>query len=316
MSRYLYFILLFLSPETWAQNLVENGDFETYSSLPTNVMQSQLCTGWSACSQGGGGTPDYFHLNGLGLVQLPNSFYATISPHGGSAIMGIIAYHGVSTDYREYISHSLSSPLVIGATYTLSCWLSNGHYNGNYGGSAANHLGVALTMNEPQQLGTTPLSTITPQLEESSLIYDTNWTQLSYIFVADSAYEHLVIGNFKNNANTTVQNIENHPIELAYYFIDDVSLIRVEGSAGLTSNVSSKLRLVYHPDAQLLYLTGDSTNEYLLQISNLEGKLQPEIDLSETKTCSIQHLPSGVYFYKLSSKDAPILYGKFVKYNH
>ncbi len=296
-----------------AQNLIDNGGFETYTALPNNVMQSNLFVGWSKCNQGGGGTPDYFHTNATGLVQLPNSFYATLNPHSGNAAMGIIAYHGVSTDYREYIAHQFNSPLVVGAAYQLTYWISNGQYNGNYGGSGCNHLGVAFSLSEPQQNSTLPLN-ISPQFTTNSVLYDTNWQQLSYTFYPDSAYQYIVLGNFQDNANTQIQNFENNPIAIAYYFIDDVSLTRIDDNVGLAEVPSAPVRFIYDQNTQSISLTGTEIPQENVEIYNLSGKKMWCKPLLDSEIIDIQSWPKGIYFYRFISKNAASQGGKFVKY--
>ncbi|MEN9700142.1 MAG: hypothetical protein RLZZ301_1340 [Bacteroidota bacterium] len=313
MKVFVCILFLGVYATNWSQNLLANGDFETYSSLPTNVMQSAFCTGWSDCNQGGGGSPDYFHTNGSGLVQLPNSFYATIQPHGGNAIMGIIAYHGVSTDFREYISHPLSTPLVVGATYQLTYWISNGHYNGNYGGSACNNIGVAFTSVEPQQSGTLPLSTLVPQFVESNLVYDTSWTQLSYTFNADSAYQFITIGNFQNNANTLVQNIENHPIELAYYFMDDITLQRIDGNEGLEESIAAKNPLQFNPESMQIHLKTPTNTSSNLIVWNAIGGVVLAEEVDQTADFDLSTWMNGLYYYQLNTASGSVYTGKILR---
>lgn len=317
MNRFIAFsfvLFIFFSPAYWAQNLIDNGGFESYTSLPNNTMQSNLCVGWSKCNQGGGGTPDYFHTDATGLVQLPHSFYATINPHGGNAIMGIIAYHEVSSDYREYISHALNSPLVVGAAYQLSFWISNGQYNGNYGGSGSNQLGVSFTMAEPQQSGSLPLNSITPQLVGNTILYDTNWVQINYTFYPDNAYQHITIGNFQNNANTQILNVENNPIDIAYYFIDDISLTRIEENVGLAEISSAPASLIYVQDSQSIAFSGPEGPQEKAVIYNQEGRQMLSLQLKGQAIIDVQNWPNGIYFYKLSSIGSEDSFGKIVKY--
>lgn len=314
MKNILFLICLLTKAVSWSQNLIDNGDFESYSSLPTNVMQSNLCVGWTKCNQGGGGTPDYFHTNGTGLVHLPNAFYATIQPHSGNAIMGIIAYHGVSTDYREYIAHALSVPFIVGQTYELTYFVSNGVYNGNYGGSACNNLGVAFTMGEPQQIGTSPMSFISPQLVENSLIYDTSWTQLNYTFVADSAYDHIVLGNFQSNTNTQIQNIENNSIDLAYYFVDDVSLVRVTSNVGLSSSAMTNTNCYVDLERQIVHISCPNGKANKFIVTNEIGERILEKNIYQDEDLDMEHWPKGMYFYRFLDEGTLIESGKFFQF--
>ncbi|MFM6935897.1 MAG: T9SS type A sorting domain-containing protein [Flavobacteriales bacterium] len=299
--KFFFFVSCCLQLTLWSQNLLDNGDFESYSTLPSNVMQSNLCVGWSKCNQGGGGSPDYFHTNGTGLVQLPNSFYATIQAHTGNACMGIVAYHGVSTNFREYISHPLSSPLVAGQTYHVSFYVSNGKYNGNYGGCGSDQLGVAFTMNEAQQSGTSPMSNLQAQFVQTGILYDTLWQEIQFTFVADSAYQHLVLGNFQSNGNTLVQNFENSAIETVYYFLDDIVVTRVENSASIVTNTNADAPLFYSVEQQTIAFFQDQQGEQTrLTICDLQGKKVWEQDFTHSESISVQTWNPGLYFYQLT----------------
>lgn len=312
MQHRILFIVLLVSSHFYGQNLIDNGGFENYTSLPTNVMQSDLCIGWSKCNLGGGGSPDYFHTGGTGLVALPNSFYATINPHGGNAIMGLITYHGLSTYFREYISHSFISPLVVGQTYTVTYYVSNGIYNGNYGGCGSSNLAMAFTMTEPVQNGSGALSGIIPQHEHSSILYSTDWQQVTFSFVADSAYNHLVIGNFKENTNTLIQNFENASIETAYYFIDDISIIAETGHSGINPLTSSIYDLKVNQMDKRIDIKTNESQKYQLTIFNTMGNIVFISTLQGEQSISFSNFSSGIYFYQLSDSREYLQNGKIV----
>jgi len=61
-SLVLVFIasVLFYFPAI-SQNLLSNGDFELYSTLPNSTNQANRCIGWNRLS----GTPDYYHADGF-----------------------------------------------------------------------------------------------------------------------------------------------------------------------------------------------------------------------------------------------------------
>ena len=306
-------MVIFLVNSTWAQNLLDNGGFESNGSFPTNVMQSDLCTGWSKCNQGGGGSPDYFHINGSGLVQLPNSFYATISPHGGSAIMGLITYHGLSTNFREYLSHALNSPLVVGATYNVQFYLSNGMYNGNYGGCGSNHFGMAFSTNQCQQIGTSPMDFMIPQYSDNAIFYHSDWQQVNFSFIADSAFQYLTIGNFTSNANTLIQNVENSPTEIAYFFVDDIQVVRAEETTGVESQEKSTTSFLFCLEKNQLTCMGIDDADNDLIISDALGRFVFEKKHLSNGKIDLSNLPSQHYFYRFANENNLILLGSFFK---
>src|SRR5688572_5681773 len=194
MKNRIYIVILLLaSAISNAQNLVPNGDFESYSVLPGNPGQYNYCTGWDNC--GGFGSPDYMHMNGTGIVQLPNPFPSTVYPHGGEAIMGLCIYEISYANFREYASQQLSNPLVVGETYQLTFYVTNGNSPINYGGSGCDHFSVAFSsspLSQPASL----IINFTPQFIYNGFLYDNNWQQVIFTFTADSAYEYITFGSF------------------------------------------------------------------------------------------------------------------------
>lgn len=213
-------VLFFVSVNVFAQNLVTNPGFENYSSLPNGAAQWNLAVGWSNCS--GNGSPDYAHTSGTGLAALPNNYFATVSPHSGDAIMGLILWH-YSGNFREYVSTSLTSPLVIGQQYDVSFYITNGVFNGNYGGFSCDQVSVAFSTSPLVQPGSSFISVV-PEYTYPGLLQDSAWQLVSFSFVPTQAFAYITIGNFVDDANTTISQYASSGFDAAYYFVDDVSV--------------------------------------------------------------------------------------------
>lgn len=214
----LTFLIFSICCDSNSQNLLSNGDFEDYFDFPSTTGQYYYAIGWNALN--GNGTPDYFHMMGSGQVQLPNSSFANVTPHNGNAVMGI-GFYSPTTEFREYISKQLIDTMTIGQEYEISFWLSNGDsLFGSEGG--CDHFGIFLSTYQPQQSVVSPLN-IAPQLEIPGVIWFDNWTQFTFNFVADSAYEYITFGNFYPDSLTTIINFLNiNGVNNVYYFIDDI----------------------------------------------------------------------------------------------
>ncbi|HOS48934.1 MAG TPA: T9SS type A sorting domain-containing protein [Bacteroidia bacterium] len=217
-------IVAFCSGLAVAQNVVVNGDYETYSTLPNNYAQVCYASGWaspSACCSliPGTGSPDYYHANGSGGAKSPSTWWATVSAHTGLGFEGFAAWYRTSTNYREYISKDLVTALVPGASYEVSFWLNNGvstlHYNG------IKEVGAYFSMTPPTQTLGAPIL-VTPQVEMTSVLYTQTWTKITLYFVPTQAYKYITIGNFHNDATTTVTLNGPATSSGAYYYIDDV----------------------------------------------------------------------------------------------
>lgn len=204
-----------------AQNHVTNGGFETNTGFPSGAAQYYLATGWNNCS--GSGSPDYAHTNGTGSATLPNNYFGIVSPHSGNAVMGVILWHSTATSFREYISQPLSTPLVIGNTYSISFYITNGSSSGNYGGYGIDQVSLAFSTVALVQTGSSPIN-FNPQYVMSSVFFDSTWQQVSFQFTADSAYNFLTFGNFKADGNTVSQFFRTESIQAGYYFVDDIEI--------------------------------------------------------------------------------------------
>lgn len=235
------FILLFFvftSLLVSSQNLVPNGGFESFTSLPTNLGQSNRATGWNNVNNvynGGGAyaTPDYYNLLGFTFPA-----FGSINPNSGNGQMGMYNNISATSDFREYISTQLSCPLIVGEEYELSLFITSG-YNGSISGTLEN-LGIHFSVDQHTQLFTEAI-VANPQVEISGPVNHVNfWQNYTFTFIADNPSNYITIGNFADYS-TAVGNYS------VYFFIDDISLIalnptlQVNGDATVCLGESSTL---------------------------------------------------------------------------
>lgn len=210
----------------YAQNLVSNNSFESYSLLPNNYGEPCRSTGWfnpnSTCAMvAGTGSPDFMHNLGVYPVSLPNSIFGTCAAHTGSAVMGFGTWSALIANYREYIYTTLSAPMVIGQSYTVSFWLTAG--KATYYSYRSNNIGVCFSTSPLIQAGSAPINVI-PQCNITTIVKDSVWQLYSFTIVPTAAYTTLTIGNFYSDAATTrVLAIGGSP-NAAYYFVDDITV--------------------------------------------------------------------------------------------
>ncbi|MEO8147658.1 MAG: PKD domain-containing protein [Bacteroidia bacterium] len=205
-----------------AQNVVPNNGFETYSALPSGPGSYALATGWTNCN--GGGSPDYFHINGSGIVQLPNCFLGTVYPLSGDAVMGFCLYYPTgSTNFREYLSIPLTTALTPGNTYNVSFHITNGIRSGQYGGYGIDQVSACFSTGALTQPGTGVINVV-PQITVPGILYDSLWQYITLQFTATAAFDQVTFGNFKDDANTNATLFFSTGSDPAYYFLDDVSV--------------------------------------------------------------------------------------------
>ncbi len=222
-------LLLVAAPRCEAQNLVPNPSFELRDScLEVNTAYTENTgpLGWFS----GGGTGDYFMscIPYGGFNGVPLSAWAFQSAQDGDCYVGVITFQQ-SQGVREYFMIQLTETLVPGQTYYASFY-ANAAWNGvntfpqHY--LASSHIGMLFTTQprpwwygDPWPTGVNEAHVFHPWI-----IADTvDWTLVSGSFVADSAYQYLMVGNHFDNANTDTLHFATFAwTPKAYTLIDNV----------------------------------------------------------------------------------------------
>lgn len=212
-------LVLLLSPQHGiAQNLVPNPGFDTPVLCPTGAGQISNAAGWSSATDG---SADYYDACGSAAYATPANIAGSQAPVSGTGYAGFFAYR--SNDRRSYVQTQLSQALTPGKDYCVSFQVSLA----DLAYVAVEEIGLYFNTAPTAVVnGSLPLN-VTPQIEyNGGLISDkNNWTTISGTFTADAAHEWIVIGNFRNNANTTNAGLPGAGgsfFNRAYYYIDEV----------------------------------------------------------------------------------------------
>jgi hypothetical protein len=213
----------FLSASVAGQNLVPNPGFEDLLQCPTGPSQLAGTAFWFDPNNNVQGTPDYFHGCATGTHSTPVSFLGFQEPADGEGYAGIFLYEGsqVLADWREYLQAELLEELTADRCYQFSV-LANLADNSS---RTTNALGVRF-YNEAVQLPDPFIPGDEPHLElpPGTFLNTTDWTALQGTYFASGGERFLMIGNYRDNANTTVQQLSTNG-NFAYAFIDAVSLV-------------------------------------------------------------------------------------------
>jgi hypothetical protein len=130
-------------------------------------------------------------------------------PFEGASCAGIHTFwQNDQAEYREWIQAPLLEPLVVGQTYHCSFWA-----NAAFGGNAQypiiwlanDKVGMLFTMEErPWAVGDPfPVPPNYSHIAYPQILSDTvGWTLVSGSFVADSAYQYVMVGLFFSNSLT------------------------------------------------------------------------------------------------------------------
>lgn len=295
-------ILFFISSTSFiicvAQNLVPNGDFETYSQCPSGISQVEQCTNWIQPSFG---TPDYFHNCATNSnIQIPFNLLGYQYPSSGNAYTGILTYvPGSPNSIREYVEVALTTTLSAGTCYYFEMYanLSNKSKFSTY------DVGVYFSDTLIDGLLTNgPLSFI-PQLQNiATVMFDTlSWTKVSGIYTATGGEQYLMIGNFYTDSLThpTMYNPAAFGVN-TYLYIDDVSLTVC---TGLVEFNKLDINVAPNPFTNKLVITTNNTVPYELLLTDITGRQVLKQNLQGNAAVQTGYLNKGIYFATLLKKE-------------
>ncbi|HLP19078.1 MAG TPA: hypothetical protein VK174_02185, partial [Chitinophagales bacterium] len=231
-------LLLAISVAGYGQNLVLNPSFEitNNNACPAGISEFGLATDWGEGNSGQTNctTSDLYAgcASQIGGANSPNALLGFQASRTGTHHAGIILAEGalgcalMGSNYREYIEGKLSQPLTAGQKYVVRFYMSMP----DEVMGATDDFGVYFSNTYySHDACVTQLMPVTPQLNYCGPpIVDTlGWTEVKWIYTAVGGETFFTIGNFKNDANTTLTPVNcggfvQNPY--LYYFIDDVEI--------------------------------------------------------------------------------------------
>lgn len=309
--------LLFVAPFlAQTQNLVPNPSFEQLDACPyaTGFVVGDRPLLWYSWLN----SPEYFHNCALPpvdtLVNVPQNGFAYQQAFEGNAYVGMYAFGtsgGGINPYREYVGCELTEPMEVGGTYDLSFY-TNVAIDGNYWytSTACNNMGMLFTM-QPNFWFEIPGPSFAlrnyAHLHSLEVITDTaNWTLVSSSFVADSAYQYLVLGNFFGQVQTDTVNLDQEPSLGAYYFVDAVCVTRAGNDCSFTSDVQeqeSNVNLPWpNPADGFMNITVEPGLDW--RVYNAVGQLMAKgISRSSELTIPVYRWAEGDYLLRLQGNE-------------
>ncbi len=245
----------------YSQNLVQNPSFEETDSCMAGLSFYPGPTHWFSAS----GTPDhllrcvpYGATNGVPLNHMTFQ-----EPQEGDAYVGLITHY--VPQHMEYAMSQLMEPLIVGQAYDVSFY-TNAGFGGNANYEvwwlATNKIGVLFTMEPRLWLQGDEL--VTPgnfaHVYHPEIISDTVvWTFVSGTFVADSAYQYMMLGNHFDNANTDTLHLGTPGSTQLWYprsytLVDNVSVSR--NTIGISEGVLANFTIYPNPATDELGMQG------------------------------------------------------------
>lgn len=304
-SALLLFCIMLLAPRLHAQNLVPNWSFEEISECPDDLDQIERATGWLTFR----GSCDLYHVCGHpDTTGVPFNWMGEQSPATGQAYAGIYCFSeddGWPFSVREYFGIPLLQSLQSGLPYHASLKV-----NLTLGGSgtqgrfmfASDRMGLLFSTTYFFQADLDPVPGYA-HVYSASVVEDTlGWTVISGSFVADSAYQYVVVGNFFTDEETAWTLLDPGGVwNYAYYYVDDVCVspdpLYCSLLNGLNDTDVEPFRVWY--DGQgLLHAAGLlSTRVRRVQVFDAVGRMiaTDHVEGRESWSMSITSLTPGIY---------------------
>lgn len=297
-----------------AQNLVPNPSFEDYYDCPINFGQWAEVVDWTSPYNH---SADYFNeCAGTGNGGVPLNAMGEQYPADGAGYMGLYTYALGDPSYREFISAELSEPLQPGVPVYLCFKIAIG----GFGSTAANSAnftcsGVGMKFfNALPQGWNAWYDYLQPEYPNSAAIHleeaitDTSsWVTVSGMYVPDSAYTQLVIGNFFDDSlsNPEIFDTWGYGVSnAAYVFIDQVAVTYDPDYCSRWSSIQviPELSTTVGPNpffnTLLVSLNSKQSGSHLIRLLDATGRTVMQEDWPEGKTeelFNFSGLTSGYY---------------------
>jgi hypothetical protein len=307
---FIFYFSIYIS--AFSQNLVPNPSFKEYSSCPNDFFMLPHC--WYTCS----GNPDYFNAcdtiydwgvpaNGFGYQEAADG-------------KGYCGFHSLSCTtphpyYKEYLGCQLITPLIIGNKYYVSFKVN---FSGGLGiGIATNNIGLLFSTQSYTDYDPYDLIYGVPTINfahivDTNIITDSvNWTTIKGSIIADSAYKHILIGNFFDDEHTDTIHINNSYLQRAYYYLDDVCVSEDSITCINVDNIKKnnniyEINIYPNPTSKFInikYNINDSKkvscyiyNSFGILIKHIK---QVNVFQNKNNIINVSKYPSGIYFIKL-----------------
>lgn len=288
-------------------NLVLNGGFEMHDTCPTNVGQFNYVDNWNILLN----SPDYYNSCASYSISpnssVPYNFLGYQYPASGNAYSGISTFiDGCCPEYREFMGAQLVTPLVIGQKYYVAfkLVLTLG-YTSN---SGADKVGLRFANVQHTQF-TPPLINNMADVYTTSIITDSlNWTTIFGMFIADSSYGFIEMGNFFENDSTNIQVLRPQASNWSYYYVDDVcistdSLYSLNWTNGIDMLFAApEFNLYPNPSTGKVRLKVNSASKGAnIFICDVYGNEMKNVKINSEE---IEFQEGGIYFITISNRSS------------
>ena len=215
-----------LSAQKEGENLIPNPGFEQYDRTPIGWFYNgshftKLVKYWSSPTEA---SPDAYGPEIFVPRHWQEKGFGWLKPFEGKAMVGITLF-GCSSGKphcREYLQIQLSEPIIPGQKYRFTLYAASLSQS-----ILINNLGLALSTNPIRSHIDSVLKLESVGLSKQIFPTGRNqWEKLTLEFVGEFHEGYILIGNFSNDKETVFRK-EGGNLNFAYYYIDNVSLIKL-----------------------------------------------------------------------------------------
>lgn len=306
LYKLLFLCLLLPNIGLAQQNLVFNPSFEDYINCPV-FTDSVLSVGWYSC----GLSPDYYHTCANSLPSnfgVPLNWMGYQQPIDGEAYIGLYTYGtGGSAAVREFAGAQLVQPLIIGTRYYVSGYISRA--TAVYHECSTNNFGFRFFTKPNDYLNPAIVDNLAHVYSDVVVSDTINWVKVQGSFVADSAYEYIILGNFFDDAQTTITGCNTAQFGAAYYYIDKVCVSTDSLTCEITTGINpghkkANINISPNPAQDLVSINFPAlTGSYDVRILDFYGRevlFKTNITASQS-ILNIHLLDKGLFFIKITN---------------
>jgi OmpA-OmpF porin, OOP family len=210
-----------------AENLVQNGSFESTDGKVKKLGSIESALGWSSPT---GARADLFTPSTkIPDINVPDNIMGKENAKEGQNYAGIHAFSFGDKVPRTYLTSKLTTPLKKGMRYCVKFNISLAETS-KY---SSNQVGVNFSSKPYSTDSKISIIENTHVLQAENKIFNAmyNWDQVCGVFEAEGGEKYITIGNFTSNEDTKSEknrkpaDLKGSQVISAYYYIDNIEVI-------------------------------------------------------------------------------------------
>jgi outer membrane protein OmpA-like peptidoglycan-associated protein len=237
INKYLSIVTLLLISfsnnifsQTDTTSLILNGSFEQFDGKLKKQGEFELTQDWTSPTDT---KADLFSKTVKSqYVQAPKNVYGVQDPSSGKNYAGALMYSYNSKQPRSYVSTKLKREMIKGNLYCIKFYISLADLSK----FAINNIGIYLTNGKPDVNSANSIVNDKFITAGTNAVIDemAGWQQVCRLYEAKGGEKFITLGNFAKDENTQALKVKRPTgiteaqLPIAYYFIDDVEVNRVE----------------------------------------------------------------------------------------